>query len=166
MATSNCSEAFGRDAVYQIARLGVPVREVSRRLSVNTRSLCNWRKLVAAPDVNPGQGYEARNLPLKRKLAKVTGERDLLNRGGSGFDPGDQCPVDGNGVCRARVSITYSFIETHREEFGVRAMYRVPWVISAASLQGPRNGSKATPRAVLPHRYYSSAMMRSMRSAS
>ena len=64
----------------EIAVRGYAVREVSRRLGVSTHSLYKWLKLFAEPasktcDVD----HEAENRRLKRELARVTEERDILN---------------------------------------------------------------------------------------
>uniref|UniRef100_UPI003B5247FD IS3 family transposase n=1 Tax=Roseovarius indicus TaxID=540747 RepID=UPI003B5247FD len=111
MGTSNYSDEFKRDAVHQITVRGYPVREVSQRLGVSTHSLYKWLKLFAEPVPKPGVDHEAESRRLKRELAKVTEERDILNKG--------------NGVLRARVPMKYAFIPAHRAEFGVRAMCRV-----------------------------------------
>jgi len=87
MGTSNYSDEFKRDAVHQITVRGYPVREVSRRLGVSTHSLYKWMKLFGDPvPKNPGVDHEAENRRLKRELARVTEERDILkNR--SGLEP-------------------------------------------------------------------------------
>ena len=59
---------------------GYPVREVSRRLGVSKYSLCNWVKLFGEPVPKPGVDYEAENRRLKRELARVTEERDILKK--------------------------------------------------------------------------------------
>ena len=83
MGTSNYSDEFKRDAVHQITVRGYPVREVSRRLGVSTYSLYKWRKLFGEPVPKPGVDHEAENRRLKRELARVTEERDILkNRSG------------------------------------------------------------------------------------
>ena len=112
MGTSNYSDDFKRDAVHQITVRGYPVREVSHRLGVSTHSLYKWMKLFGEPASKPnGVDHEAENRRLKRELARVTEERDILKKG--------------NGVLRARVPMKYAFIRAHRGEFGVRAMCRV-----------------------------------------
>ncbi|WP_094076169.1 IS3 family transposase [Notoacmeibacter marinus] len=112
MGTSNYSDEFKRDAVHQIMVRGYPVREVSRRLGVSTHSLYKWMKLFGDPKAKePGLDHAAENRRLKRELARVTEERDILKKA--------------NGVLRARVPMKYAFIRAHREEFGIRAMCRV-----------------------------------------
>lgn len=78
MGTSNYSDEFKRDAVHQITVRGYPVREVSRRLGVSKYSLYKWVKLFGEPSPKPGVDHEAENRRLKRELARVTEERDIL----------------------------------------------------------------------------------------
>ncbi|MEO0764664.1 MAG: IS3 family transposase [Pseudomonadota bacterium] len=112
MGTINYSDEFKQDAVHQITVRGYPVREVSRRLGVSTHSLYKWMKLLGDPaPKTPDVDHEAENRRLKRELARVTEERDILKKA--------------NGVLRARVPMKYAFIREHREEFGIRAMCRV-----------------------------------------
>lgn len=81
MGTSNYSDEFKRDAVQQITVRGYPVREVSRRLGVSSRSLYKWLRLLAEPSPKAiGIDHEAENRRLKRELARVTGERDILKK--------------------------------------------------------------------------------------
>jgi transposase len=84
MGTSNYSDEFKRDAVQQIRVRGYPVREVSQRLGVSSHSLYKWMKLFTEPAPKaPGVDHEAENRRLKRELARVTEERDILkNRHG------------------------------------------------------------------------------------
>ncbi|PCD78147.1 hypothetical protein CLN94_02275 [Pseudothioclava arenosa] len=81
MGTSNYSDEFKRDAVQRITVRGYPVREVARRLGVSSHSLYKWLKLFGEPmaksvDVD----HEAENRRLKRELARVTEERDILKK--------------------------------------------------------------------------------------
>jgi transposase len=81
MGTSNYSDEFKRDAVHQITVRGYPVREVSRRLGVSMHSLYKWMKLFGDPvPKNAGVDHEAENRRLKRELARVTEERDILKK--------------------------------------------------------------------------------------
>lgn len=81
MGTSNYSDEFKRDAVQQITVRGYPVREVSRRLGVSSHSLYKWIKLFAEPAAKaPGLDHEAENRRLKRELARLTEERDILKK--------------------------------------------------------------------------------------
>ena len=81
MGTSNYSDDFKRDAVHQITVRGYPVREISQRLGVSTHSLYKWVKLFAEPAPKAGSvDHEAENRRLKRELARVTEERDILKK--------------------------------------------------------------------------------------
>jgi transposase len=81
MGTSNYSDEFKRDAVQQITVRGYPVREVSRRLDVSSHSLYKWLRLFAEPAPKVGSiDHEAENRRLKRELARVTEERDILKK--------------------------------------------------------------------------------------
>ena len=81
MGTSNYSDEFKRDAVHQISVRGYPVREVSRRLGVSPHSLYKWMKLFGEPASKAsGVDHEAENRRLKRELARVTEERDILKK--------------------------------------------------------------------------------------
>ena len=81
MGTSNYSDEFKRDAVQQIRVRGYPVREVSQRLGVSSHSLYKWMKLFAEPAPwASGVDHEAENRRLKRELARVTEERDILKK--------------------------------------------------------------------------------------
>ena len=81
MGTSNYSDEFKRDAVQQITLRGYPVREVTRRLGVSSHSLYKWLRLFAEPAPKLGSiDHEAENRRLKRELARVTEERDILKK--------------------------------------------------------------------------------------
>ncbi len=80
MGTSSYSDEFKRDAVHQITVRGYPVREVSRRLGVSKYSLYKWVKLFRELPPKPGVDHEAENRRLKRELARVTEERDILKK--------------------------------------------------------------------------------------
>ena len=82
MGTSNYSDEFKRDAVHQITVPGYPVREVARRLGVSSHSLYKWLKLFLEPvSKSVGVDHEAENRRLKRELARVTEELDILKKG-------------------------------------------------------------------------------------
>ena len=86
MGTSNYSDDFKRDAVHQITVRGYSVREVSQRLGVSTHSLYKWVKLFAeAPAKASDADHEAENRRLKRELARVTEERDILKEAAAYF---------------------------------------------------------------------------------
>jgi transposase len=86
MGKSNYSEDFKRDAVHQIAVRGYPVREVSPRLGVSTHSLYKWMKTYAqAASQAASVDHEAENRRLKRELARMTEERDILKKAAAYF---------------------------------------------------------------------------------
>lgn len=79
MGNANFSEEFKRDAVAQITERGYRVAEVSERLGVSQHSLYSWRKQfgkVASGDA----GKDAEIRQLKRDLARMTEERDILKK--------------------------------------------------------------------------------------
>lgn len=81
MGTGNCSDKFKRDAVHQVTVRGAPVREVSRRLGASPHSLYRWMKLFGKPASKPGGvDHGAENRRLKRAMARVTEERDILKK--------------------------------------------------------------------------------------
>jgi transposase-like protein len=81
MGTSNYSDGFKRDAVQQIRVRGYPVREVSQRFGVSSHSLYKWLKLYGKPVAKSvGVDHEVENQRLKRELARVTEERDILKK--------------------------------------------------------------------------------------
>ncbi len=81
MGTATFSDDFRRDAVAQITERGYPVSEVSERLGVSKHSLYAWkRKFAKTASGETGKDGEIRL--LKRELARVCDERDILNRGG------------------------------------------------------------------------------------
>ena len=86
MGKPNFSEDFKRDAVHQITVRGYAVREVSERLGVSTYSLYKWMKLYtkAASQVS-SVDHEAENRRLKRELARMTEERDILKKAAAYF---------------------------------------------------------------------------------
>jgi putative transposase len=136
MGTSNCSDEFKRDAVHQITVRGYPVREVSRRLGVSTHSLYKWLKLFGEPVAKPGVDHEAGNRRLKRELARVTEERDILKKGvafvGHWSEDNGRARTSraspnewSHWSARGSSPMATAFIRAHRGEFGVRAMCRV-----------------------------------------
>lgn len=80
MGTSNFSVDFKRDAVAQITERGYSVGEVSKRLGVSTHFLYAWTKKFAKP-ADPGEVDQAGEIRrLKQELARVTEERDILEK--------------------------------------------------------------------------------------
>lgn len=83
MGTGSYSDASKRDAVHQITVRGYAVREVSGRLGVSTHSLYKSIKLFGDPKPKTSDvDHEAENRRLKRELARVTEEREILREGG------------------------------------------------------------------------------------
>ena len=79
MGTGNFSDDFKRDAVAQITERGYPVSEVSERLGVSKHSLYAWkRKFAKTASVETAKDAEIRT--LKRELARVCEERDILKK--------------------------------------------------------------------------------------
>ena len=81
MGNARFSEDFKRDAVHQITVRGYPVKEVSQRLGVSTHSLYSWvKKYSKSSDADSTDDHVAENRRLKRELARVTEERDILKK--------------------------------------------------------------------------------------
>ncbi len=78
MGKANYSDDFKRDAVAQITERGYPVAEVSKRLGVSQHSLYVWKKKFSQPSGGDDKDAEIRQ--LKRELARVTEERDILKK--------------------------------------------------------------------------------------
>jgi transposase len=79
MGTSTFSDDFKRDAVAQITERGYPVSEVSERLGVSKHSLYAWkRKFAKTASGETEKDAEIRR--LKRELARVSEERDILKK--------------------------------------------------------------------------------------
>ena len=85
MGNANFTDDFKRDAVLQITERGYPVAEVAARLGISKYSLYDWRKKFAKPPAaqENEQGAEIRG--LKRELARVTEERDILKKAAAYF---------------------------------------------------------------------------------
>ena len=82
MSGAKFTDEFKRDAVAQVEDRGYPVREVAERLGVSTKSIYTWQKQFSRPakviqEVD-AQADEIRR--LKRDLARVTEERDILKK--------------------------------------------------------------------------------------
>ena len=84
MGKANFTDEFKRDAVRQITDRGYPVSEVSQRLGVSAHSLYEWRKKYAS-DVSKGGDQSDEIRQLKRELARVTEERDILKKAAAYF---------------------------------------------------------------------------------
>lgn len=79
MGKHNFSDEFKRDAVAQITERGYSVAEVSQRLGVSQHSLYAWKRQFAR-QVSGDAGKDAEIRHLKRELARVTEERDILKK--------------------------------------------------------------------------------------
>jgi len=79
MGTGNFTDEFKRDAVAQITERGYPAKEVSERLGVSTHSLYAWRRKFAKA-VSGDTEKDAEIRRLKRELARVSEERDILKK--------------------------------------------------------------------------------------
>lgn len=84
MGKSNFSEEFKRDAVRQITERGYPVAEVSQRLGVSQHSLYEWKKKFAGSN-SKGNDEAEEIRRLKKELARVTEERDILKKAAAYF---------------------------------------------------------------------------------
>ena len=78
MGKANFSDDFKRDAVAQITERGYPVAEVSQRLGVSQHSLYAWKRKFSQPSGGGDKDAEIRR--LKRELARVTEERNILKK--------------------------------------------------------------------------------------
>jgi transposase len=79
MGTGNYTDQFKQDAVAQITERGYPIKEVSERLGVSLHSLYAWkRKFGKATAGDTEKDVEIRR--LKRELARVSEERDILKK--------------------------------------------------------------------------------------
>ena len=80
MAKAHFTDEFKRDAVAQIVERGYSAAEVSKRLGVSQHSLYGWKKKYSGPKGAVEDNRDAEIRRLKRELARVTEERDILNR--------------------------------------------------------------------------------------
>ena len=80
MGKTNFSDDFKRDAVAQITERGYPVSEVSQRLGVSQHSLYAWKKKFSEPSGSGDDDKSAEIRRLKKELARVTEERDILKK--------------------------------------------------------------------------------------
>jgi transposase len=80
MSKAKFSDDFKRDAVHQITERGYPVAEVSQRLGVSPHSLYAWKKKLSKPAGSGDDEQAAEIRRLKRELARVAEERDILKK--------------------------------------------------------------------------------------
>lgn len=78
MGKGNFTEEFKRDVVRQIPERGYPVAEVSQRLRISQHSLYEWQKESGASSSKTSDETDEIGW-LKKELARVTEERDILN---------------------------------------------------------------------------------------
>ena len=110
MSKSNFSEEFKLDAVRQITERGYPVAEVSQRLGVSQHSLYEWKKKFSSPPGEQGGDQAEEIRRLKKELARVIEERDILKKA-TEFRQG----------CKVK----YAFVAQHQQRFSVRTMCRL-----------------------------------------
>lgn len=79
MGNANFSDEFKRDAVAQITERGYRVAEVSERLGVSQHSLYSWKKQFGKT-ASGDAAKDAEIRQLKRDLARMTEERDILKK--------------------------------------------------------------------------------------
>ena len=80
MGKGTFTEDFKRDAVAQITERGYPVAEVSQRLGVSSHSLYAWKKKFSKASGSGDDDQDAEIRRLKRELARMTEERDILKK--------------------------------------------------------------------------------------
>ena len=80
-AQSRFSTEFKKDAVSQVVDRGYPVAEVAERLGVSTKSIYMWKAQFSKPEKERNAEVElsAELRRVKKDLARVTEERDILN---------------------------------------------------------------------------------------
>ncbi len=87
MSSKRYPEEFKIEAVRQVVERGYPVAEVANRLDVTTHSLYAWLKKYG-PEADKYQAKADEQAELKRlrkELARVTEERDLLKKAAAYF---------------------------------------------------------------------------------
>lgn len=72
------SDEYEIDAVAQVTERGHPVKEVAERLGISPKSLYTWMAKFSKPQRQTDQEAEVRR--LKKELARVTEERDILRK--------------------------------------------------------------------------------------
>ncbi len=102
VGTGNFTDEFKRDAVAQITERGYPVAEVSKRLGVSLHLLYAWRRKFSKPSGSTDGDPAAEIRRLKKELARVAEERDILKRPPR-ISPGMQSEI--RVCCRASPAI-------------------------------------------------------------
>lgn len=81
MGRPRFTEGFRIDAIKQITKRGYTVADVSKRLGVSTHSLYGSMKRYTVSPGSAGKDDQSTEIRrLKRELARVTEERDILNK--------------------------------------------------------------------------------------
>src|SRR2546430_13172690 len=90
------SVEFKREAVRLAQTSGKPIAQVARELGISDSSIHQWRKELAehGSEAFPGSGHQTAQEEevrrLKRELALVKQERDILNKALGIFSRGPQ----------------------------------------------------------------------------
>ena len=100
MGRNRFSDDFKGDAMAQITQRGYRVAEVSERLGVSQHSLYAWKRAFGKATSDETE-KDAENRRLKRELAGVTEERDILKKPPR-ISPGMQSEIR----VRGRTSLT------------------------------------------------------------
>lgn len=81
------TDEFKPDAVAQVVERGYAVSEVAERLGISTKSLYTWKARFSKPvKVREAEADLAAELRrVKRELARVTEERDILKKAATYF---------------------------------------------------------------------------------
>ena len=79
-----------QDAVAQVVERGHAVSEVAERLGISTKSLYTWKAQFAkSPRIRSEVAEQAAEIKrLKRELARITEERDILKKAAAYFARG------------------------------------------------------------------------------
>ena len=85
MGNINFTDKFKREAVAQIVERGYSTSEVSQRLGVSTHSLYAWQKRFSGLKGLAVDNRDAEIGHLKRELARVTEEHDILKKANAYF---------------------------------------------------------------------------------
>ena len=80
MGKVHFTDEFKREAVAQIIERGYAAAEVSKRLGGSQHSLYAWKKKFSGAKGAPEDNRDAEIRQLKRELARVTEERDILKK--------------------------------------------------------------------------------------
>jgi len=81
------TDEFKQDAVAQVVERGYGVSEVAERLGISTKSLYTWKaQFSQSPRVRAQSTEQASEIKrLKRELARVTEERNILKKAAAYF---------------------------------------------------------------------------------